>query len=196
MDCEAQYYCNDCNNKVKADEEELIKFSISKGTNISTIIKNEYIIDYVNPTSTTIFFKPMNIYKVVSEIIDGVKKDFVMIEFEEYNNYMLHIACSNKKLIDDEELNRKREKQLKQEETELKRINTINEHEERFKRREEKYKQSIEKEIQINRFHNEKIKKIKEDLKVEYKAVFDDNKDAKIQNAHFVKIIKCIQSII
>ena len=55
-----------------------------------------------------------------------------MIEFEEYNNYMLHIACSNKKLIDDEELNRKREKQQKQEETELKRINTINEREERF----------------------------------------------------------------
>ena len=190
LDCEAEYYCDDCYNKVKADEEELIKFSISNGTNISTIIKNDYIIDYVSPTSTTIFFKPMNIYKVVSEIIDGVKKDFVMIEFEEYNNYMLHIACSNKKLINDEELNRKREKQQKQEETELKRINDINEREERFKRREEDYKRSIEKEIQINKFNNEKIKKIKEDLKVEYKSIFDDNKDAKIQKCTFCKDYK------
>ena len=43
LDCEAQYYFNDCYNKVKADEEELIKFSISNGTNISTIIKNDYM---------------------------------------------------------------------------------------------------------------------------------------------------------
>jgi hypothetical protein len=52
----------------------------------------------------------MNIHKIVSEVIDGVKRDFVMIDHQEYNNYMLHIAYSNKKLIDDEELNRKREK--------------------------------------------------------------------------------------
>ncbi len=41
-----------------------------------------------------------------------------MIEFEEYNNYMLHTACTNKKLMDDEPINKKREQQ-KHEEVEL-----------------------------------------------------------------------------
>ncbi len=48
----------------------------------------------------------LNLYKIVSETIDGIKNFFVMIEFEEYNNYMLHIARSNKKLIDDETINK------------------------------------------------------------------------------------------
>jgi hypothetical protein len=44
----------------------------------------------------------LNLYKIVSETIDGIKKKIVMIEFEEYNNYMLHTARSNKTPIDDE----------------------------------------------------------------------------------------------
>ena len=125
LDEEAEFYCYECYNKVASDEDELIKFSISNGTNISTIIKDKYIIDYIDPTSSTNLFKPMNIHKIVSEVIDGVKRDFVMIDFEEYNNYMLHIAYSNKKLIDDETINKKREQQQKKDEVELKRINDI-----------------------------------------------------------------------
>lgn len=187
LDEEAEFYCNICYNKVKEDEEELIKFSISNGTNISTIVKEKYIIDYINPTSSTNLFKPMNIHKIVSETIDGIKKDFVMIEFEEYNNYMLHIACSNKKLIDDETLIKKREQQQKQEEVELNRINMIKERERREQEREEQYKASIAKEIKINKFHNEKVKKVKEDLRDEYKEVFKSDKDAKIQKCDFCK---------
>jgi hypothetical protein len=185
LECEADYYCNICYNKVKEDEDELIKLSISNGTNISTIIKKEYIVEYVNPTSSTNLFKPMNIHKIVSETVDGIKKDFVMIEFEEYNNYMLHIACSNKKIIDDETLNKKLEKQQKQEETELNRINDIKDKEIREKRKEEAYIASIEQEIKINKFHNDKVKKIKEELQQDYKEVFKQHKDAKIQKCDF-----------
>jgi hypothetical protein len=42
----------------------------------------------------------MDIHEIVSEVINGVKHDFVMIDLEEYNNYMLHIAYSNKTLVD------------------------------------------------------------------------------------------------
>ncbi len=63
----------------------------------------------------------------------------------------------------EDEALKKQEKQQKQEDTELKRINGINEREDRFKRKERERKRSIEKEIQINRFNNEK--KIIEDLK-------------------------------
>ncbi len=30
----------------------------------------------------------MNVYKTVIETIDGIEKEFVMIELNEYNNYM------------------------------------------------------------------------------------------------------------
>ena len=184
-DTEANFYCNICYDRVKEDEEELIKFSISNGTNISTIIKEKYIIDYINPISSTNHIKPMNIHKIVSEIVDGIKKDFVMIEFEEYNNYMLHIAYSNKKFVDDETIKKKREQQQKQEEVELNRINMIKEKERREQEREEQYNTSIEKEIKINKFYNEKVKKIKEELQEEYKEVFKQHKDAKIQKCDF-----------
>jgi hypothetical protein len=155
--------------KVALDEEELIKFSISNGTNITTIIKDKYIIDYIDPTSSTNLYKFMNIHKIVSEVINGVKREFVMIDLEEYNNYMLHIAYSNKKLIDDEAVNKKREQQQKKEKVELKRINDIKERERREQEKEEKYKTSIDKEIQINKFNKDKVKKLKADLRDEYK---------------------------
>jgi hypothetical protein len=132
----------------------------------------------------------MNIHKIVSETIDGIKKDFVMIEFEEYNNYMLHIACSNKKLIDDETLIKKREQQQKQEEVELNRINMIKEKERREQQREEQYKASINKEIEINKFQNEKEKKLKADVRNDYDEVFKTYIDAKIQKCDFCKNYK------
>lgn len=187
LDTDAEYYCNICYDKVKKDEEELIKFSVSNGTNISSVVKDKYIIDYIDPTSSTNIIKPMNIYKIVCEIIDGVKRDFVMIDHQEYNYYMLHIAYSNKKLIDDEIINRKREQQQKQEETELNRINIIKEKERREQEKQEQYKASIDKEIQINKFHNEKVKKLKEELRDEYKEVFKSDKEAKIQKCDFCK---------
>ncbi len=58
-----------------------------------------------------------------------------------------------KLLIKNENNNRKKE------EVELNRINGIKERERREQEREEKYKASIDKEIQINKFHNDKVKK-------------------------------------
>ena len=43
------------------------------------------MIDYVNQVSSSAIIKPLNIHKIVSENINGIKKDFVMIELEEYN---------------------------------------------------------------------------------------------------------------
>ncbi len=48
-----------------------------------------------------------------------------MIDFEEYKNYVLHIAYSNKKRFDNKTINKKREQQKKKEEIELKHINDI-----------------------------------------------------------------------
>ncbi len=53
VDEEAEFYCCECYNKFASAEEELIKFSISNGTNISTIVKDNHIIDYIDPTSST-----------------------------------------------------------------------------------------------------------------------------------------------
>jgi hypothetical protein len=87
----------------------------------------------------------MNIHKIVSEVINVVKRDFVLIDLEEYNNYMLHIAYSDKTLVDDEIINKKREQQQKKEEVELKRINDIKERERREQERKKQYKASIDK---------------------------------------------------
>lgn len=190
LDTDAEDYCYLCYNKIASDEEELIKFSIGNGTNISTIIKDKYIIDYIDPASSTNLFKPMNIHKIVSEVIDGVKRDFVMIDYEEYNNYMRHIVYSNKKLVDDETIIKKREQQQKKEEVELKRIEDIKTKERREQEREEQHKASINKEIEINKFQNEKEKKLKADVRNDYDEVFKTYIDAKIQKCDFCKDYK------
>ena len=169
IDEEASYFCDDCYNKEKENEEMLIKFAIKKGDNIADIVKQDKIIEFVNPTSDIALIKPMNIHKIVSEIIDGVRREFVMIDIEEYNNYMLHVACSNKKLIDDEKIKKKKVQQERQEDVERRKIEEINEKERRDIEKENKAKQKIEMEIKINRHNNEKIKKEKEDLREQYK---------------------------
>ena len=133
----------------------------------------------------TIPFNPMSIYKIVSELIDGVNREFVMIDREEYNNYILYLAFKNKKLVDAEFLKKKKEQEEKQEEVELKRINEIEERERHEREKEEQRKEALEKEIKINKFHNEKIKKQKEELKEEYKEVFEKDKEAKILKCDF-----------
>jgi hypothetical protein len=130
-------------------------------------------------------FKPMTIYKIVNELIDGVNREFVMIDREEYNNYILYLALKNKKLVDSEYLKKKKEKEEKQDEVEIKRINEIEERERHEKEKEEQRKEAIEKEIKINKFNNQKIKKIKEELKEEYKEVFKNDKEAKILKCDF-----------
>ena len=125
----------------------------------------------------------MNVLKTVIEVIDGVEKEFVMIELNEYNNYMLltnplyeKMAAKEKKAI---------EKEQKQEDIERRRIEKIEERDRREKEEEAEYKNSIKSQIMINKHHNNKIKKIKEDLLEDYKEVFKSNKAAKIQKCEF-----------
>ncbi len=43
----------------------------------------------------------------------ALKREFILIDLQEYNNYMLNIAYSDKNLVDDEIINKKREQQQK-----------------------------------------------------------------------------------
>ena len=190
IDEDASYYCDICYDKEKEKEELLIKFAIQNGKNIASIVKQDKIIDFINPASTIALIKPMNIHKIVSEIIDGVKKEFVMIDIEEYNNYMFYVACSNKKLINDEKINKKKKQQERQEAVERKKIETIKEKERKGIDKENKEKEKIEMEIKINKYNNEKIKKEKEELKETYKDVFDANPQSTIKNCSFCKAFR------
>jgi hypothetical protein len=125
----------------------------------------------------------MNVYKKVIELIDGVEKEFVMIDIDEYNNYMLLTCCSYEKLQTKKEMIQKREE--RQQETENKRVEGILKKEQRDQEKEDKYKKAIEIQTMINRHQNEANKKIKEDLKQDYKEVFDNNPNAKIQKCEF-----------
>lgn len=125
----------------------------------------------------------MNVYKTVIEVVDGVEKEFVMIELNEYNNYMLltnplyeRMAAKEKKAI---------EREQKQEDIERRRIEKIEERDRREKEEEIAYQNSIKTQIMMNKHHNDKIKKIKEDLLEDYKEVFKSNKAAKIQKCDF-----------
>jgi len=127
----------------------------------------------------------MNVYKKVVEIIDGIEKEFVMIEINDYNNYMF-LTCSNyRKIQTKKELLTKREE--RQQEVENKRIEEIIKKEQREQEKENKHKKAIEVEIMINKHQNEAIKTIKENLKEDYKEVFNNNKNAKIQKCEFCK---------
>ena len=75
----------------------------------------------------------MNVYKTVIEVVDGVQKEFVMIELNEYNNYMLltnplyeKMAAKEKKAI---------EKEQKQEDIERRRIEKIEERDRRERKK-------------------------------------------------------------
>jgi hypothetical protein len=98
----------------------------------------------------------MNVLKTVIEVIDGVEKEFVMIELNEYNNYMLltnplyeKMAAKEKKAI---------EKEQKQEDIERRKIEKIVERDRREKEEEIAYQNSIKTQIMMNKHHNDKIK--------------------------------------
>ena len=125
----------------------------------------------------------MNVLKTVIEVIDGVEKEFVMIELNEYNNYMLLMNPLYQKMAAKEK--REIEKEQKQEDIERRRIEKIEERDRREKEEEINYQNSIKTQIMMNKHHNNKIKKIKDDLLEDYKEVFNSNKAAKIQKCDF-----------
>ena len=54
----------------------------------------------------------MKIHKTIKEF-EGIKKDFVVIELEEYNRHMTFIAYSNTKLIDEQRFEKIKHKEKK-----------------------------------------------------------------------------------
>jgi hypothetical protein len=108
-----------------------------------------------------------------------------MIDINDYNDYMLLTQPSFTKLQAKKEQFEKREQ--RQQEAENKYIEKMKEKDRRDEEKEDRYKKSIENEIMINKHHNEAVKKIKEELKQDYKEVFDTNPDAKINKCNFCK---------
>ena len=127
----------------------------------------------------------MKVYKRVFEVMDGVEREFVMIDIEDFNNYMFLTQTSFSQLQARKEQFSKREE--RQQEAENKRIEEIKEKARREQEKEDKHKQKIEKEIMINKHENERNNKIKEELKTEYKQVFESNEDATVKKCGFCK---------
>ena len=105
-------YCEYCYVKTEKDEDQLIKMSVENGDNLSTLIKQEYIKNYIDPTSSKCLIQLMKIHKTIKEF-EGIKKDFVVIELEEYNRHMTFIAYSNTKLIDEQRFEKIKHKEKK-----------------------------------------------------------------------------------
>jgi hypothetical protein len=122
----------------------------------------------------------MNIYSRVLKTIEGVDREFVMIDIDEYNNYMLLTHINFKKIE-----TKKEQQQKEEEEKEKQKINSENSYLRSLEEKEKEYNKKIEFEIMKNRNHNDKIKKIKEELKEEYKEVFKTNENAKIKKCDF-----------
>ena len=171
-------YCEYCYVKTEKDEDQLIKMSVENGDNLSTLIKQEYIKNYIDPTSSKCLIQLMKIHETINEY-KGIKKDFVVIELEEYRRYMTYIACSNKKLIDEQKLEKIRQREKEQIEMEEKRIAEIEAKEFRDKQREEKRNLTIQHEIERNKRYNQKVKDQKQELIDLHKDVECPDKEPK-----------------
>ena len=66
-------YCDFCHVKMEKDEDQLIKMSIENGDNLSSLIKQENIKDYIAPTSSKCLIQLMKIDKTINEY-KGIKK--------------------------------------------------------------------------------------------------------------------------
>ena len=75
--------------KIEKDEDQLIKMSVENGDNLSTWNQQECIKNYIDPTSSKCLIQLMKIHETINEY-KGIKKDFVVIELEEYRRYMTY----------------------------------------------------------------------------------------------------------
>jgi hypothetical protein len=168
-DEEGYDYCANCYKIERDTERDLIKFEVSKGQNIASIIKQKYIPEYINPKSSDVCIKPMNILETGGKIINGVYQEYVLINLIEYNNFMIKFACSNKTLVNDEYLVKKKEQQQKQDEVELSKTNAIEQRARREKEDEEERIRKIKRQEELNKSNNEKLKKQREEFREENK---------------------------
>lgn len=125
----------------------------------------------------------MNIYETIEKVVNGVKRQFVLIDINEYNEFIINnnIIIKNNKIKD--ELIKKREE--KHDEVENKRLELILTKERRYEEKENERINKINMEIINNKIINDNIKKEKEELKETYKDIFETNPDSKIKRCDF-----------
>ena len=151
-----KYVCFECHKNIAAAEEDFIK---SHMDNLPSIIKNRYLEEYIKPpepikvnsninavasninantSNTTINYittttQPIKVYKLVKRLVDGIERDMVLIDLEDYRLATGDYRPSS--IFENLEL---KEKELKREETqkerELKEIKIIERLEELDKR--------------------------------------------------------------
>jgi len=102
-----KYVCFECHKNIAAEEEDFIK---SHMDNLPSIIKNRYLEEYIKPpepikvnsninavasninantSNTTINYitnttRPIKVYKLVKRLVDGIERDMVLIDLEDY----------------------------------------------------------------------------------------------------------------
>jgi len=175
-----ELYCNSCYEKKERFDDMFIKQTIIANEDITEIVKPKYLIDYLIP---------LKIHKEVSEVIDGINYEFVMIEKQSYNTYMKRVAYSKNKLVSDKHISKITAFQQKKEEVELNRVNGIRERERREKEQEEERERKKVKQIDMDRFNNDKYKKEKDEFREERKQDLKQE-EAKIDICAFCKEFK------
>ena len=177
---EVDLYCDTC-YKQKEDTDRLFIQSLIQNPNEAKVhIRPQFLVDYLIP---------LTIHKEVSEVIDGVNYEFVVIEKQSYNNYMKKVAYSNDKLVSDKYISKITIQQQKEAEVEQNRINGIIERERREKEREEERERKKVKQVDIDGFNNDNYKKQKDEFREERKLDLKEE-GAKIQLCAFCKEFK------
>lgn len=163
---EVVLYCESCfNEKNKYDDIE-IKFAIqNKDKEIKTKVRPAFLVNYLIP---------LTIHKEVNEVIDGVNYEFVVIEKQSYNEYMKKVALSNDRLVSDRYITKIATQQQKEADVELRIVNGIEERERREKVREEESERKKAKQVDIDKFNNEKAKREKQEFFEERKKDLDE----------------------
>ena len=208
-----KYVCFECFKNITAEEEDFVK---SQMDNLPSIIKNRYLEEYIKPpepiitnntnvgninatasnintSNTTINYitnttRPIKVYKLVKRLVDGIERDMVLIDLEDYRlatgDYRPSSVFENLEL---------KEKELKREETqkerELKEIKIIERLEELDKRDKIKSNEpelKARREVEIAASRNKLIRQRKQELLDEYKHI----PNAKIETCKFCKEYK------
>jgi len=132
----------------------------------------------------------MNIFKIINE--NG--NEYVMINIIDYNKYMLRVAISNKKLINESKIDKRQEKQQIHDAVEKRKIEAIKAKERREIEMIEMKSRKVEREIEINRIKKERDEREQEQfleqLKEEYKDYFESNPTATAKKCYFCKFYR------
>jgi len=203
-----KYICYNCYKQTTEQEEQFIQSNID---NIKSIIKNRYLEEYVKPepeaepeaeaeaepyatpdatpdAKQIIDTTNIKIYKFVKKMVNGVERDMVLIDFNDFKSITgINISFSNAELLhlqeqEREEQNKRIEREKKAEEIENKRIREIEQREQNDKLRELKPILIENKRIEIAKSQREINQRRKQELLDEYKH---------IPNAEIMQCSKC-----